>query len=412
MVWVTWARRYLWASMGESRGKWWEGTLDWCILPPKGQGQWESGSNDQFRYKPDKPHSVPYMTNRWLKSPWHHVGKWIEKGRITVQKASPRLPGRCISFANGSNSTRGENTLDLFAANNNILVTRCVTIPGMSDHDCVLVESRLHPKKFRVRKGTFPVWRMANWNDIKTHLSEAWWILPQDQKDDSSTDSLWVWFKTTLEGTIQKHVPHRQVKGKGRHPWISWSLKRLMSTEAKLYSRKKYQPMQHNICRYQRQIQKFYQEYRMCINQIIFNLQTRTLPKTRRPYGITFKKLQKVSIGIGMLRDNTSGELLFKRRQKAELLNYQFQSVFSCNTPLMPKHLCQQATRLLPARTTSEKKRHPIMPEFNISTISSASFSRTSSPTKLLNPTNSVHFYNENSERRSHPLWKLSLRNT
>ena len=55
--------------------------------------------------------------------------------------------------------TRGENTLDLFATNNDTLVTRCDTILGMSDHDCVLVESRLRPKKFRVRRGTFPVWK-------------------------------------------------------------------------------------------------------------------------------------------------------------------------------------------------------------------------------------------------------------
>ena len=33
----------------------------------------------------------------------------------------------------------------------------------------------------------------------------------------------------------------------------------------------------------------------------------------------------------------------------------------------MLKHLCQQATRLLPARVTSEERRHPIMPDFTIS---------------------------------------------
>ena len=114
--------------------------------------------------------------------------------------------------------TRGEKSLDFFATSNDTLVTRCDTIPGMSDHDCVLVESRLLPKKFRVRRATFPVWKKAIWNDIKTHINEAWGRLSQDQKDNSTSDSLWVWFKTTLEGTIQKHVLHRQVKGKGRHP--------------------------------------------------------------------------------------------------------------------------------------------------------------------------------------------------
>ena len=54
------------ASMGESGGKWWEGTLHRCILPPKCQGQREPGSNDQLRHKPDQPRTVSYMANRWF----------------------------------------------------------------------------------------------------------------------------------------------------------------------------------------------------------------------------------------------------------------------------------------------------------------------------------------------------------
>ena len=286
--------------------------------------------------------------------------------------------------------TRGENTLDLFATNNDTLVTRCDTIPGMSDHDCVLVESRLRPKKFRVRRGTFPVWKKANWNDIKTHLNEAWGRLPQDQKDNSTSDSLWVWFKMTLEGAIQKHVPHRQVKGKGRHPWISRSLKRLMRKEAKLFSKKKHQPKQHNISRHkqaQRQIQKkFRQEYWTYINQILFSPADKDTPPYKKTLWNYIKHCKKDFIGVGTLLDNTSGELLTEPRRKAELLNDQFQSVFSRNTPLMLKHLCQQATKLLPARETSEERRHPIMPDFMISSDGISKLLKNLKPNKAAGP--------------------------
>ena len=286
--------------------------------------------------------------------------------------------------------TRGENTLDLFATNHDTLVTRCDTIPVMSDHDCVLVESRLRPKKFRVRRGTFPVWKKANWNDIKTHINEAWGRLPQDQKDNSTSDSLWVWFQTTLEGAIQKHVPHRQVKGKGRHPWISRSLKRLMRKEAKLFSKKKHQPTQHNISRHkqaQRQIQKkFRQEYWTYINQILFSPTDKDTPPDKKTLWNYIKHCKKDSIGVGTLRDNTSGELLTKPRRKAELLNDQFQSVFSHNTPLILKHLCQQATRLMPARETSEERRHPIMPDFTISSNAISKLLKKLKPNKAAGP--------------------------
>ena len=187
-----------------------------------------------------------------------------------------------------------------------MLVTRCHTIPGMSDHDCVLVESRLRPKKFRVRIGTFPVWRKANWNDIKTHLNGVWGRLLQDQKDDSSTDSLWVWFKTTLKGATQKHVRQQQVKVKGSHPWISQSFKWLMRKETKLFSRKKHQPMQHNISRHkqaQRHIQKkFRQEHWMYINQILFSPTDKDTPPDKKTLWNYIKHCKQDSIGVGTLK--------------------------------------------------------------------------------------------------------------
>ena len=42
-------------------------------------------------------------------------------------------------------ATRAENSLDLFLANNTILVYRVETLPGVSDHDIVYIESKITP---------------------------------------------------------------------------------------------------------------------------------------------------------------------------------------------------------------------------------------------------------------------------
>ena len=75
---------------------------------------------------------------------------------------------------------------------------------------------------------------------------------------------------------------------------------------------------------------------------------------------------------------------------EAELLNDQFQSVSSRNTPLMLKHLCQQATTLLPARVTSEVRRHPIMPDFHISSNGISKLLKNLKPNKAVGP-NKIH---------------------
>ena len=52
----------------------------------------------------------------------------------------------------------------------------------------------------------------------------------------------------------------------------------------------------------------------------------------------------------------------------------------------MLKHLCQQATRLLPARETSEERRHPIMPDFTISSDGISKLLKNLKPNKAAGP--------------------------
>ena len=52
----------------------------------------------------------------------------------------------------------------------------------------------------------------------------------------------------------------------------------------------------------------------------------------------------------------------------------------------MLKHLCQQATRLLPDRETSEERRHPIMPDFTISSNGISKLLKNLKPNKVTDP--------------------------
>ena len=52
----------------------------------------------------------------------------------------------------------------------------------------------------------------------------------------------------------------------------------------------------------------------------------------------------------------------------------------------MLKHLCQQATRLLPARETPEERRHPIMPDFTISSDGISKLLKNLNPNKAAGP--------------------------
>ena len=65
--------------------------------------------------------------------------------------------------------TRGENILDLFCTNNPTLVSKVSTIPGLSDHSIVLVESTIRPKVSKVKPRNITLYKKADWEGFGLH---------------------------------------------------------------------------------------------------------------------------------------------------------------------------------------------------------------------------------------------------
>ena len=64
--------------------------------------------------------------------------------------------------------TRRHNTLDIFATNRLSLVEKCEPIPGIGDHESVLIESLVTAKYIPSAQWTIYLWSKANY----THLSD------------------------------------------------------------------------------------------------------------------------------------------------------------------------------------------------------------------------------------------------
>ena len=254
--------------------------------------------------------------------------------------------------------TKDENILDLFSNNNETLITRCAVIPGISDHDAVLIESRLRPQKKARPTRHVPIWERTDWNGIKTHIETAWYTLPEEDKDEETAEHPLDWLTSTLKGTIKAFIRHRQTKKSERHQWISRPLKRLMKKEKRLYYRKRHKPTRCNINklkRVQQQVQKrFRQEYWRYINGILFPAENQDPDNRKKTLWNYIKNYKKDSIGVASLWNCKTGELLIEAEDKAEVLNDQFQSVFSRCTPFALGQLCAQAARLLPQARTEK----------------------------------------------------------
>ena len=286
--------------------------------------------------------------------------------------------------------TRGENTLDLFLTNNETFVTNNQTLPGISDHSAILVESRIRADRVQQSPRRIPMWNKMKAEDTEAfckHIKEGWESLSEETKAGSA-DSLWEWFTARLEEGIKQYVPHRNAGKKDHHPWISRVLKRLLKKEKKLHAKVKRYRSNTNISKLkdiQRKIQKrFRREYWAYVEDIICptasapDNQGRPDKKHSKRFWTFIKHNKQDSIGIASLQNPETGRLETKPTQKAQILNKQFQSVFSPRTPARLQTLCSDQT--LP--------RYDTMQEFDISTNGLLKLLGTLKPHKAAGPDN------------------------
>ena len=202
--------------------------------------------------------------------------------------------------------------------------------------------------------------------------------------------ALWDWFTSTLEEAIEAFIPHRHTQKSEGYPWISRPLKCLLKKEKRLNYRKWHKLTRCNISklkRVQQQVQKcFWQEYWRYINGILFPAENQDPENGKKTLWNYIKNCKKDSIGLASLRNSKTAELLTEAKDKAKVLNDQFQSVLSCCTPLALGQLCAQTARLLPQAMTPGLKRYPAMPDFTITTNDIKKMLATLKPQKVAGP--------------------------
>ena len=146
-----------------------------------------------------------------------------------------------------TDATRDNATLDLILTSNATLVEKVQVIPGISDHDAVIMDSNISLGRNQQEPREIPLWRKADWPKIRQHIDTGWNSLSQDYIDSSSADDLWTWFKNTLEEGMKKFVPTRLSTKRDHKPWISVTLKRMMRRGKRLFRKKQQYPSRRNI---------------------------------------------------------------------------------------------------------------------------------------------------------------------
>ena len=105
------------------------------------------------------------------------------------------------------------NILDLFFTNNETLVNQVRIIPGISDHESVFIESSLRPMKNKILPHKVWQYRKAKYDQLREELHQ---YQQEFNKLDASTstDDMWLAFKTKLTTLLKMYIPQTNCKGK------------------------------------------------------------------------------------------------------------------------------------------------------------------------------------------------------
>ena len=245
--------------------------------------------------------------------------------------------------------TRGSNTLDLLLTNTPAKVSKVTVAPGISDHNCPIAELDVKPTRRTQTPRKVPIYKKANWEEFERDLKKT--------KDEingaastSSATQLWNKFKDAILDGIENHIPTKHLTAKDSLPYITPDIIKLIKRRDRLYKNRKrkqrrfdfstssYKSIEEKLRNIKREIQlKTRRAYWKYIESIITPLE----PENNEPYSnmkrfwAFIKHNRKDYSGVPPL--NAHGKHAESSKEKANLLNEQFESVFT-NTGTEAEH--------------------------------------------------------------------------
>ena len=196
----------------------------------------------------------------------------------------------------------------------------------------------------RQKPRSVPIYKGKDWDKFKSFMaSKCTEILCRFQ--ERTVEEIWNALKTAPDSGIQQFVPIKKLSSKCSLPWITQEIRRLMRKRDKLYQKQKtgsgkdrchFKRVKHLV---QLKIKISYENYLADILGVGYCDENEGSGFSPKKLFSLIKNSRQDNRGISTLRDSEnilhSGNV-----KKANLLNSQFQSVFSRLSPLKLGQLC------------------------------------------------------------------------
>jgi len=241
--------------------------------------------------------------------------------------------------------TRGENTLDLMCISHPNLVPRTETMPGVSDHCIVYLELQLSAVQERQVQRPMPCYNKADWPQLKASISNLSSSVMDNFTPDSNPEEIWTTLRDGILESVQQYIPHRLLCPKRSLPWVDYKTRKLIRRRDRIHKKWKktnnpalleaFRSLKSEI---QKRLRK--QFWNFTEELITVPDDAPDQPQTTKKFWSYVKQKRTEHSGVAPLKVN--GKLVTDDREKAEVLNGQFQSAFSAREPLTEEEFAER----------------------------------------------------------------------
>ena len=221
--------------------------------------------------------------------------------------------------------TRHKNILDLTFTNVPSLIKSSTVIPGICDHDAIIIDSIIRPNYNTTKKRKVLQFRKANWEELNKECTEISNHIKRRYEAGDSIDTLWDLFKKLLNQAIDTHIPSKQIRTNSKLPWMNAHLKRLVRKKTRLHRQAKKTKNWTNFHNFQKTCRD---EFRKAEWDYVNKTISEGLENNNsKPLWSYIKSKKNDNLGVSPLKEN--GKIFSESKDKSEILLRQFSSVFT-----------------------------------------------------------------------------------
>ena len=203
-----------------------------------------------------------------------------------------------------------------------------MALPGIGDHDLVLVETSIMPRRQKPAKRKIYLWKTADLPSMKKECLNFQKEFLENFKTHRAVPAMWDNIKVFLNQLQDKHVPSKMSSTRFHQAWITTSLKRLTRKKKKSFIRAKRSQSPTDFLWYKQLKKEAKSACKRAYNDYVTNIVSPDSSVNPKRFWSYIKSKRCDFSGVAPLK-STDGITYSDSLSKANILNCQFVSVFT-----------------------------------------------------------------------------------